>query len=89
MTPPLWLIAAIIAVGVVYVLWPVVADTLRRFRKERSVVCPETGRPATVQVDAKLAAATSAFGHPEIRLTDCERWPERRDCGQQCTRGIL
>jgi hypothetical protein len=88
MNTALTLMAAVIAVGAVYVLLPVIADTFRRFRKEKAVVCPETGRPATVRLDAKVAAATSVFGRPKIRMTDCDRWPERRDCGQECLSGI-
>jgi hypothetical protein len=84
MTTPLLLMTAIIAVGAGYVLLPVILDTLRRFRGEKPVVCPETGNAATVQLDARVAAATSAFGRPKIRMTHCSRWPERRRCDREC-----
>jgi hypothetical protein len=88
MSTALSMMAAVIAVGAGYVLLPVIADTFRRFRKERGVVCPETGRPATVKLDAGHAAATSALGRPKLRLTECSRWPEHRDCDQECLREI-
>jgi hypothetical protein len=89
MSAALWLMALIIAAGAIYVLLPVVADSFRRFRGSREVTCPETGRLASVRLDAGRAAATSAIGPPRLKITDCSRWPERGDCDQTCTRGIL
>jgi len=88
MTTALLLMTAIIAVGALYVLLPVILDTLRRFRGERPVVCPETGNAATVQLDARVAAATSAFGPPKVRMTQCSRWPERQGCDRECASQI-
>ncbi len=48
------------------------------------VTCPETKRPASVEVDALEAAFTSAIGVPDIRLQNCSRWPIKKDCGQEC-----
>jgi hypothetical protein len=48
------------------------------------ITCPETGKPAAVEVDARHAAATAALGKPRLRLRDCSRWPERQGCGQEC-----
>jgi hypothetical protein len=50
----------------------------------RRVFCPETGDVAIVRIDALHAAVSSAIGDPELRVLDCSRWPERRDCGQEC-----
>jgi hypothetical protein len=37
-----------------------------------------------VELDAKQAAR-EAFAHrPQMQLTECSRWPDRKDCGQQC-----
>jgi hypothetical protein len=55
-----------------------------RFGGQRVIVCPETHAPAGVVVDARHAAATSILGEPELRLASCSRWPEKRDCGQEC-----
>ena len=49
-----------------------------------SGACPETSRPAAVEVDARHAAFTAVGGCPSLRLRDCSRWPERQGCGQQC-----
>ena len=60
------------------------ARAWRRFRGERVIACPETRQPAGVEVDARHAAATALGGAPELRLSNCSRWPERAGCGQPC-----
>jgi hypothetical protein len=55
-----------------------------RFRGRRVITCPENQRPAGIVVDAGHAAATGLLKHPELRLSTCTRWPERRECGQKC-----
>jgi hypothetical protein len=84
----LLIILAIIALGSIYVVLPVVADAYGRYRNSRKPVCPETGLPAEVLLDARRAAATAAFGKSELRVRQCSRWPEHRDCDQGCTQGI-
>jgi hypothetical protein len=54
------------------------------YRGTRIVTCPETGRPAVVEVDASHASMTSTVGLPDIRLENCSRWPLREQCGQEC-----
>ena len=54
-----------------------------RFRQPKRVTCPEKGEPATVQVDAKMAAETAALvGVPELRIIRCTQWPCA--CGRAC-----
>lgn len=77
-------IGAIICIGTLYVLVPVMLDAYRRFRGTRLVTCPETSQPAAVEVDAIHAALTAAIDDIELGLSTCSRWPERRDCGQPC-----
>ena len=55
-----------------------------RYRGARIVTCPETGRPAVVEVDALHASMTSCVGPPDIRLESCWRWPLKEECGQEC-----
>jgi hypothetical protein len=55
-----------------------------QYRGTRIVTCPETGRPAVVEVDASHASMTSTVGLPDIRLENCSRWPLREQCGQEC-----
>jgi hypothetical protein len=76
--------AAIVAAGAAVALWPLVR-TYRRYRGTRVILCPESGEPAAVEVDATLAAATQAStGKPLLQLATCSRWPERQGCGQEC-----
>ena len=55
-----------------------------RFRGHRVVTCPETKKPASVEVDSLHASLTSMVGPPDIRLKDCSRWPIKQHCGQEC-----
>ena len=52
------------------------------FRAPKIVTCTEDGAFATVQVDAKMAAVTTALGVPGLRIISCSRWP--RACGRGC-----
>jgi hypothetical protein len=78
----------IVAVGALYVVVPVVANTYRRFRGPRTVTCPETNQPADIELDSVHAAAGAAFGKPDLRVERCSRWPERHECGQECLSGV-
>jgi hypothetical protein len=55
-----------------------------RYRGTRVVTCPETHKPALVEVDSLHATLTSTVGPPDIRLQDCSRWPIKEQCGQEC-----
>jgi hypothetical protein len=55
-----------------------------RYRGTRIVTCPETERPVAVEADALRAATGAARGQHKVQLKDCTRWPERRNCGQEC-----
>jgi hypothetical protein len=55
-----------------------------RYRGTRIVTCPETKRPAIVEVDALHASLTSTVGFADIRLQECTRWPIKGQCGQEC-----
>lgn len=55
-----------------------------RYRGTRVVTCPETKKPALVEVDWLHASLTSTVGLPDIRLQDCTRWPIKEQCGQEC-----
>ncbi len=80
---------AILTVGMLYAVLPVVAFAYRRYKGRRTVICPETGRYAIVNPDAGHAALTAAFGPPQVRIADCSRWPERRECGKSCLRNVV
>lgn len=57
---------------------------LFRYRGKMLFTCPETGKAACVKVAAGDAARTSLTGRPQIHLSECSRWPERQNCGQEC-----
>lgn len=84
MANPWMVIAAVIGIGLVYVLVPHVSHTYARFKARRALRCPETGRPVEVGVDAGRAAVASAFGEPALRVKECTLWPEKSNCRQEC-----
>jgi len=55
-----------------------------KYRGSRIVTCPETKKPAMVEVDSLQASLTSTVGLPDIRLEECSRWPIKEQCGQEC-----
>ena len=56
----------------------------QQYEGSRVVTCPENKRQVAVSIDAMHAAVTGLSRPPDIRLSDCTRWPERRNCGQEC-----
>jgi hypothetical protein len=62
---------------------------LREWSEPRQAICPRDDTRVTVQVDARSAARTAAFGMPiHVRLSGCSHWPERAGCDQRCLRQI-
>ncbi len=84
MTHPWIVVIAVVGIGVLYVLLPLIADTFRRYRGIRVLRCPETGGHAEVGIDASRAAITSAFVRPQLRAKSCSLWPEKEKCAQDC-----
>ncbi len=78
--------AVVLAVVVVFaaILLGRQALAWRKFRGDRVITCPDNREPAGVVVDARHAAASSLLGAPELRLSECSRWPEKAGCGQPC-----
>lgn len=80
-------IGAVVALGILYVVVPVIVTTYRRLRGPRQVVCPSAGQAAEIQIDAWSAAASAAFDEqPALRIRDCSRWPENERCAHECLR---
>lgn len=84
MTGLLEFLGTLVALGTFGLAVGLVARSYFRLKGTRLVTCPETKKPAAVELDLRYAAATSAFGRPHLRLKDCSRWPERQACGQTC-----
>ena len=81
---PILVILAVLGIGTVLVVLPVALTTLAEHREPRSLLCPETGLPAAVQVDAGRATRGALFGRTRLAVQSCSRWPERRGCAQGC-----
>lgn len=77
------ILAALVLVAVYFGIRYLVR-TSQRFGGERVIICPETGKQAMVEVDARHAALTSLFGQTDLRLENCWRWPMKQNCGQEC-----
>ena len=82
-----WLIFLLIIGAVAFVY--AVASALEAYylwSPPQIVRCPETGQPVHVRLDATLAALTAVPGPPKLMVKECERWPEREGCDQECVR---
>lgn len=84
MSAEIYLLIVIIAFAALYFIVPFVVGTYIRYRGAMVITCPETRKPAAVEVDVAHAAVTAAIGQPDLRLKNCTRWPEKKDCGQEC-----
>lgn len=84
MSQPWIVLAAVIALGALYVLLPVVLGAFASYRRTRCLRCPEADQDAEVGVDAVRAAWTSAFGPPRLKVKACSLWPVRSGCGRAC-----
>jgi hypothetical protein len=80
----LLVIAAVLGMGMIYVVFPVFVATFMGYRKNRQVHCPEEKKTATVNVDAQAAALSAVVGKNRVQIKNCSLWPERRDCAQEC-----
>ena len=81
---PLIVLPTIIGLSVVYVMLPVGLAVFSRYRRRKFLRCPEAQTGAQIQVDARRAGLSAAFGRPSLRVATCSLWPERRRCGQAC-----
>jgi hypothetical protein len=59
-----------------------------KFRGTRLVTCPETHKPAVVEVAARSMGLQAILSEPCLRLSKCSRWPMCQNCGQDCLRQI-
>ena len=81
---PIWVVfLLVLALFLIPFAW-LAGRAYFRHHGTRAVICPESELPATVRVDALHAAASTAIGELDVRLSSCSRWPEAKDCGQRC-----
>lgn len=81
-----WILVVTAGAAAVYLLYLLYgcAKTYFQFRGKRLVTCPETHKTAAVELDARQAAREALAHKPRLQLTECTRWPDRKDCGQEC-----
>ncbi|MDA1001028.1 MAG: hypothetical protein O2807_11020 [bacterium] len=60
-----------------------------RFHRRHPLRCPETGRLASVKIDAARAARYALRGICALEIADCTRWPGRLGCNQACLKVLL
>jgi hypothetical protein len=80
------LITGITALGLYFVVAPVVTNTYRRYSGRKTVVCPESGQIAEVELKAMRAGLMSALAKQWVRVKWCSLWPRRKGCAQECVR---
>ena len=90
MTIPVLITLAVLALAVGLFVFRAIPGIRAYFeyRGKRLITCPETHKPEAVVVAAEEAAAGAFLSEPTLRLRECSRWPERRDCGQECLQQI-
>lgn len=86
MNTPLITIAAIIALGGLFVVLPLFVHTFQRYRNKKVLKCPETGELAEVDINAPRAAISSLFSKPLLKVKNCTLWPKRKGCDEECLR---
>jgi len=86
MNNPIILISAIIVVGLLYNVFPVIRYLYGRFRHGNVVTCPETETLADVELNACRAAFTALFRKPTLRVKSCTLWPGKKGCAQGCVK---
>ncbi len=90
MTGTILLVIALLAVAVGLFVFRAIPGMRAYFeyRGKRLITCPETHNAAAVDVAAGEAAVGAFLSEPTLHLKQCSRWPERRDCGQECLQQI-
>jgi hypothetical protein len=82
---PMSVLLVLLALAALGIVATVLTLVLRVSRGTRLVACPETRRPAAVELDPVRAALSLLGGEPgRLRLSSCSRWPEKAGCGQDC-----
>jgi len=81
-------VAVVIVLGIASFLFARSGVQFRRFRRQRQVLCPDTGDFVVIHINAIKAAISSLGGDPKLRVTHCTNWPERHGCRQECLRAI-
>jgi len=90
MTPllyiPLFVVGVWLVAGVAYLIHRLLLGgrEFSKFSGKMLVTCPETHETVAVRVAAGRAALARITGNERVELSQCTRWPERKDCDQAC-----
>ncbi len=84
MTAEIYLVVLMLVLVALFFIVPRLVGNWLKYRGTRVIICPETRRPAAVEVDTRHAEWSSLAGQTDLRLKNCTRWPEKKDCGQEC-----
>lgn len=86
----LTIVIAVVVMAVALFLFRAVPGVRAYFgyRGKRLITCPENQHKEAVEVAAGEAALGVFLTEPTLRLRDCSRWPERKNCGQECLQQI-
>jgi len=80
-----YLVIALLAIAAAFLIRRLeVAAHAWRYPVLMLVTCPETRKPAAVRVATFRAAISEFLNRGDTKLSACSRWPERRDCDQDC-----
>ncbi len=84
MTKPLLVLTAVFALGLLYVILPVMLQTFLSYRKNLQVTCPEEKKLASIRLNAPAAAVAAARGKTNLQIRDCSLWPRADGCAHGC-----
>lgn len=80
------LIGGLVALGIYFVIAPVVTNTYRRYRDRKTIICPDTGQIVEVDLKAVRAGLMSTLGRHSVRVKWCSLWPRKKGCAQECVK---
>lgn len=83
----MWSVYIVIGYFLLALLIPIcwaLGKAWRHARIARQLTCPALGEAADIALDPWFAVRQHALGAAELRVLQCSRWPEHRDCAQPC-----
>jgi len=84
-----YLLIALLVIAAAFLLRRLrVAASAWKYHGLMLVRCPENNKPAAVKVGTFRAALRGSVNHGQLELCSCSRWPEHRDCDQDCVREL-
>jgi len=86
MQPEIYTLLAFLVIVGAYLLHRIIVGgrEARKVAGKMLVTCPETHQTVAVKVKAGQTALAAMVGKEKVELSQCTRWPERRDCDQAC-----